>query len=213
MCRSRAQSSTAVTSAPDWATNARRPGSAAAGAKLAFRPMPGTSRPTQFGPRMRSSQGRAELAYEARHRDGWGADDGKPRRLRQARHFGEHVHPKQLTVSGVDWPYRPRETCADEVGQHRRPDAAGPPGRADDGNRSRCEEVVEVANTHSTLQTVGGRCEPFLTLTASPLRRTPVLMLPWGPGIPEPESTTRRAGAVRCFQQMTSSRHGDHALP
>ena len=54
-----AQSSMAVASAPDWVTNANRPGSALPGAKLAFSPIPGTSAPMQFGPKMRSNQGRA----------------------------------------------------------------------------------------------------------------------------------------------------------
>jgi hypothetical protein len=57
--RERAQSSTAVTSAPDCATKASRPGSAATGAKLAFSPTAGASSPTQLGPRIRSRWGRA----------------------------------------------------------------------------------------------------------------------------------------------------------
>ncbi len=50
----RAQSSTAVHSAPDCETKAIGPGVAAAWLKLALRPMPGLSRPTQFGPRIRN---------------------------------------------------------------------------------------------------------------------------------------------------------------
>ena len=59
MPRLLAQSSTPVTSAPDCETKASLPGSAPIWAKLALRPMPGTSMPTQFGPSMRSSEGRA----------------------------------------------------------------------------------------------------------------------------------------------------------
>ncbi len=59
MPRLLAQSSTPVTSAPDCETKASLPGNAPAWAKLALRPMPGTSSPTQLGPRMRSSVGRA----------------------------------------------------------------------------------------------------------------------------------------------------------
>ena len=57
--RSPAQSSIAVASAPDCVMNASVPAIACPGAKLAFRPAPGTSAPMQFGPRIRSSQGRA----------------------------------------------------------------------------------------------------------------------------------------------------------
>ncbi len=57
--RPRAQSSRAVTSAPDCDTNASCPGCAPTWAKLAFRPMCGASRPRQLGPRMRSRCGRA----------------------------------------------------------------------------------------------------------------------------------------------------------
>jgi hypothetical protein len=53
------QSSIAVARAPDWLTNASLPGAALPGAKLAFSPSPGTSRPMQLGPRIRSRCGRA----------------------------------------------------------------------------------------------------------------------------------------------------------
>jgi hypothetical protein len=52
--RVRAQSSTPAIIAPDSDTNAIRPGAAPPTAMLAFRPMPGASRPVLFGPRMRS---------------------------------------------------------------------------------------------------------------------------------------------------------------
>ena len=48
-----AQSSTALHSAPDCETKAILPGGASSGAKLAFRPMPGTSRPMELGPSTR----------------------------------------------------------------------------------------------------------------------------------------------------------------
>ncbi|MCG3144757.1 MAG: hypothetical protein HONDAALG_02230 [Gammaproteobacteria bacterium] len=54
-----AQSMTAVHRAPDCATKASEPGCAAMCAKLAFMRMPGLSRPTQFGPRIRRPCGRA----------------------------------------------------------------------------------------------------------------------------------------------------------
>ena len=54
-----AQSSIAVASAPDCVTKASVPGSALPGAKLALRLAPGTSRPMQLAPRMRSRCGRA----------------------------------------------------------------------------------------------------------------------------------------------------------
>src|SRR3546814_14710203 len=54
-----AQSSTMVHSAPDWQTKASWPGCALVWAKLAFSRSPGTSRPTQLGPRMRSRYGLA----------------------------------------------------------------------------------------------------------------------------------------------------------
>ena len=54
MPRAAAQSSIAVTSAPDCETKARLPGWASRWAKLAFRPAYGDSRPRQLGPRMRS---------------------------------------------------------------------------------------------------------------------------------------------------------------
>ena len=54
MPRPAAQSSMAVTSAPDCDTKARAPGRASTCAKLAFRPMCGASKPRQLGPRMRS---------------------------------------------------------------------------------------------------------------------------------------------------------------
>ena len=54
-----AQSSIAAISAPDCATNAISPTFASVDAKLAFNPMPGTSRPKQFGPNTRSRLGRA----------------------------------------------------------------------------------------------------------------------------------------------------------
>ena len=49
----------AVASAPDWVTNAMFPGKALPGAKLAFKPMPGTRMPRQFGPAIRIRWGRA----------------------------------------------------------------------------------------------------------------------------------------------------------
>src|SRR6185312_14707560 len=49
-----AQSRSAVVSAPDCATKARCPGIAPVCAKLALRPMPGTSNPMQLGPKIRS---------------------------------------------------------------------------------------------------------------------------------------------------------------
>ena len=59
MPRPRAQSSIAVTSAPDCDTKASSPGWASTCEKLALSPRWGTSRPRQLGPRMRSSVGRA----------------------------------------------------------------------------------------------------------------------------------------------------------
>ena len=59
MSRDLAQSSNAVVSAPDCEMNASLPANAEVWAKLALSPMPGTSRPTQLGPRMRSRCGRA----------------------------------------------------------------------------------------------------------------------------------------------------------
>lgn len=59
MRRDLAQSSTAVTSAPDCDTNAMLPGSASVCAKLAFRPRRGVSKPMQLGPSTRSRCGRA----------------------------------------------------------------------------------------------------------------------------------------------------------
>lgn len=54
MPRAEAQSSMAVTRAPDCDTKASSPGWAPMWAKLAFRPRCGTSMPMQLGPRMRS---------------------------------------------------------------------------------------------------------------------------------------------------------------
>ncbi|MNL36682.1 hypothetical protein D3C87_1587780 [compost metagenome] len=48
-----------MASAPDCVANASLPGNAMAWAKLALRPIFGTIRPTQLGPSMRSSHGRA----------------------------------------------------------------------------------------------------------------------------------------------------------
>ena len=59
MPREVAQSSTAVTSAPDCDTKAMWPGSASVCAKLAFSPMCGLSSPRQLGPSSRSTRGRA----------------------------------------------------------------------------------------------------------------------------------------------------------
>jgi hypothetical protein len=59
MLRDLAQSSTAVTSAPDCDTKAMSPASASVCAKLALRPRCGVSRPRQFGPSTRSRCGRA----------------------------------------------------------------------------------------------------------------------------------------------------------
>ena len=59
MLRASAQSSMAVTSAPDCETKASWPGRAGMWAKLAFSLACGASRPTQLGPRMRISVGRA----------------------------------------------------------------------------------------------------------------------------------------------------------
>src|SRR4051812_15455003 len=59
MPREPAQSSRAVVNAPDCDTKATEPGAAEVGAKLALSPQPGTSRPTQFGPRIRSRWGLA----------------------------------------------------------------------------------------------------------------------------------------------------------
>ena len=64
MPRPRAQSSIAVTSAPDCETKARLPGSAPVWAKLAFSPRCGTSSPRQLGPRMRSRCGRAAFSID-----------------------------------------------------------------------------------------------------------------------------------------------------
>jgi hypothetical protein len=55
--RDLAQSSTAVTSAPDCDTKATSPSSASVCAKLAFRPRRGVSSPRQFGPSTRSRCG------------------------------------------------------------------------------------------------------------------------------------------------------------
>gem|GEM_PF-5583188 len=54
-----AQSSTAVNTAPDWATKARLPARGGTWAKLALRATPGTITPRQLGPMMRSRWGRA----------------------------------------------------------------------------------------------------------------------------------------------------------
>lgn len=59
MLRACAQSSMAVTSASDCETKASAPLCASAGATLAFSRACGASRPTQSGPRMRISVGRA----------------------------------------------------------------------------------------------------------------------------------------------------------
>ena len=59
MPRPCAQSSMAVTSAPDWDTSASSPGLASMCAKLAFKPWCGDKNPMQFGPSMRSKCGRA----------------------------------------------------------------------------------------------------------------------------------------------------------
>ena len=59
MSRASAQSSMAVTSAPDCEMKANCPGRAGMCAKLAFSPVCGASRPTQLGPRMRIRRGRA----------------------------------------------------------------------------------------------------------------------------------------------------------
>ena len=59
MPAARAQSSTAVHRAPDCEMKASFPGAALVCAKLALRPISGTSRPRQLGPRMRSRCGRA----------------------------------------------------------------------------------------------------------------------------------------------------------
>ena len=59
ICRASAQSSMAVTSAPDCDTKASSPGRAGMCAKLALSLACGASRPTQLGPRMRISVGRA----------------------------------------------------------------------------------------------------------------------------------------------------------
>jgi hypothetical protein len=63
--RDLAQSSTAVTSAPDCDTKATLPGSASVCAKLAFSPRCGVSRPRQLGPSMRSSAAARRRAWPA----------------------------------------------------------------------------------------------------------------------------------------------------
>ena len=57
--RGAAQSSMAVTRAPDWVTKASLPGAGAMWLKLALSPIPGTMRPRQLGPAMRKRCGRA----------------------------------------------------------------------------------------------------------------------------------------------------------
>ena len=59
MFRAAAQSSTAVITAPDWATNARSPGFGWMCAKLAFKPTRGAMIPRQLGPTIRKMCGRA----------------------------------------------------------------------------------------------------------------------------------------------------------
>ena len=59
MPRSRAQSGVAVQKPPDCDTKAIDPGPISACAKVAFTPTPGTSSPTQFGPRIRRRYGLA----------------------------------------------------------------------------------------------------------------------------------------------------------
>ena len=59
MPRAWAQSSTAVATAPDWATKAISPAFGVTGAKLALRPRRGARRPMQLGPSTRSRWGRA----------------------------------------------------------------------------------------------------------------------------------------------------------
>ncbi len=51
--RAFAQSRTAATIPPDWATNASLPAAGIRGAKLAFKPECGTMTPKQFGPMIR----------------------------------------------------------------------------------------------------------------------------------------------------------------
>ena len=58
MRRDVAQSSIAVTSAPDCETKATSPASASVCAKLAFSPRCGVNKPRQFGPSTRSKNGR-----------------------------------------------------------------------------------------------------------------------------------------------------------
>ena len=64
--RAAAQSSTAVTMAPDWVTKAMSPARGAICAKLAFSPVPGAMMPRQFGPTMRSRCGFAASSAACR---------------------------------------------------------------------------------------------------------------------------------------------------
>ena len=79
MPRGNAQSSTVVAIAPDCVRNAMLPGSNAAGAKVAFRPMPGTAMPRQLGPTTRNRYGRAALSScAARSRPTLASPSAKP---------------------------------------------------------------------------------------------------------------------------------------
>jgi hypothetical protein len=90
----------------------------------------------------------AQLRHELRHRARRRGDDGQIRRQRQARHVLVGEHALHRHVFGVHRHHRPAEAAAEQVARDHRADRARPVAGADQRDRLRLEQVIEVADGH-----------------------------------------------------------------
>lgn len=182
MPRVRAQSSMAVSSAPDCDTNASSPGRASVGATLALSPSRGVIRPKPAGAqqpqpvRPRGGQRVAPLGrVEPGGQHGGGAraepaqlghqrgDGGRRRaqhrevgRLGQVAEARMHRLAVERVMPSMDRMQPAPVAALAQVAPHGGPDAAGTRRGADHRDRARQQQAVEVAGAHSRNLGCGG---------------------------------------------------------
>ena len=90
----------------------------------------------------------AELGDQAGHRGRRRAQDGQVGRLRQVGDAAGELHAVERRVLRIDAEDRAGKRAGAQVAPDRRADAARTVGCADDGDRARLEQPVEMADAH-----------------------------------------------------------------